>query len=1084
MSMLRLFAFRVLPNRIRLAAWRAVIAWKKVASRPPLLTVIVPVYNVENYLEESLVSLRNQTLLDIQIIAINDGSTDGSGDLLDRLAKQDPRIEVIHQTNAGLGAARNVGLTRSRGRFVTFMDPDDIIPSTAYALMVDTLRKTGSRFVVGRIVRLKSGKYIMPGFAKQVHEFDRFGTTIEEFPDAFMDIIACNRMFVREFWMGEIGLFPEGVAYEDHVPVTAAYLRADKFDVLHTTTYDWRIREDETSIGQQKHQLQNLKDRLTAKYEAWELIQQHPNERVRMAWVGRVLGMDLPAFVLPAVEADDSYRVELRGAIQFFVDLVTADNAWDMGSTHNKVLLWFALQNRWQDLEGAVQEVRQLGYRVPTAVEAGRVVANKDILGPLLREVPQEYLWPSKFELSPNATFDALRWEENGSLVLEGWTNLAMVDMVDHPQSLAISLVSKDGSIRIPASGSRAASSRANYYSGHRFSDYWNASFRARWDPGALHTALSGGKQFSVLCESSVSGVSSQSQIKLSAPDSSREQRIWAAPRKRAYAWISNESGVTVAGRAPKSDEYISDELRFGRLRRLISAHGVRVSGYSVSEDALCLTVKSPLGMGPLRSATFGPPSQQVDLSPDEISRVAGGWTLSFSLRHDPWNLGESRIPNGRYVLRLGNGSHARIDSRLLKQLPMRTLDSGVEFFPTTGKFLEFSLHLNDFDIRHTSTVLERERSMQLHRDASLPLKESVLFQCYLGEQVGDSPLELCRELQRRGTNLKLYWGVSNYSVAVPEGTHAVRVNSPEWFEVLSTAKYLCNNVDFPEWFTRRDGQEFIQTFHGQPFKQMGLQHWEQNGASESKILFETQRRQNAWTRMLLPHEEAVDWYEAAYPGAGDLTVLGLPRNDTLVGPSPHIASNVRSVLGVGSEQRLVMYAPTWRESKATSGWTAAGVDFIELSDLAAQLGDAYTVMYRGHNFNVRAGEARRRGASIVDASAYPDINHLIQAADVAVLDYSSLRFDFAITGKPMVFFVPDEQEYFELRPGLLPFRETAPGPLVHDPAKLADAIRDVMADGPVAERSRTQIEAFNARFNRLQDGNAAARVLDHVFTS
>lgn len=1077
-----MLAFRVLPNRLRLQLWRIALLGKRLFRRAPLLTVIVPVYNVVEYLEESLVSLRNQTLLDMQIIAVDDGSTDGSGELLDSLALQDPRIEVIHQTNAGLGAARNSGLVDARGRFVTFMDPDDLIPSTAYALMVDTLARTGSDFVVGRIVRYKNGKYIMPAFSKQVHEFDRFGTTISEFPDALMDIIACNRMFDREFWFREIGLFPEGVAYEDHVPVTAAYLRASTFDILHTTTYDWRIREDGTSIGQQKHQIQNLKDRLLAKYDAWDVIREYPDEHVRMAWIGRVLGMDLPAFVLPAVDADPEYRAELRKAIDFFAGLVTDDSAFDMAGTYNKVLLWFAKADRWDLIEDALQEVRDLGHRLPTTIIDGRIVADPAQLGPLLSELPASYLWSSKFELSPVAVFESLGWESDGGVRLAGWTNLAMVDMREHPQELTVSLVSESGDVRLAGRTVRHETERSNYYSGHKHSDYFQASFETVWDGSEVKRLLAAGGTFAVELENSAEGILRRSWFNRSARDSSRELRLWRSDRGRTFAWISNERGLVLSRKRPKKDLYSTDSIRLGRLRRSLDTRFVSVTDVAIIGDHLEVSLRSPFGERVLRSAVLAAPQQSVSLSPTDV-RAAGGrtWTLTFPLSHDPWKLGETRLPNGRYTVQLF-GAVARVHPDLLRRFPISLKSDRLELYPTSGRFLDFSLHFNDADLRTRATALQRHRSITQHAAGGQQLRHAVLFQCYLGEQIGDSPLEICKELQRRGSDLELYWGVANYSVRVPEGTTALRVNSPEWFEVLSTAKYLCNNVDFPEWFVRQPAQEFIETFHGQPFKQMGLQHWIQNGSSEERIAAQIARRQRAWTRMLLPHDEAVPWYEAAYPGAGTLTVLGLPRNDSLTVPDPTIAARVRSVLGVAAESRLIMYAPTWRETLATSGWTADAVDFISLGELARQLGPEYTIMYRGHNFNVRNGEHDRGGASVVDASRYPDINHLIQAADMAILDYSSLRFDFAITNKPMVFLVPDEQEYFELRPGLLPFRETAPGPLVHDPGKLAETVRAMFLDEDLRGESLAQLAAFNARFNANQDGRATARVVDAVF--
>lgn len=90
-----------------------------------LISIIVPVYNVEKYLEQCIESLVNQTYKNIEIIIVNDGSTDSSGELCEKLANHDSRINVIHKKNAGLGLARNTGLEFVKGKYVTFIDSDD-----------------------------------------------------------------------------------------------------------------------------------------------------------------------------------------------------------------------------------------------------------------------------------------------------------------------------------------------------------------------------------------------------------------------------------------------------------------------------------------------------------------------------------------------------------------------------------------------------------------------------------------------------------------------------------------------------------------------------------------------------------------------------------------------------------------------------------------------------------------------------------------------------------------------------------------------------------------------------------------------
>ena len=92
-----------------------------------LVSIIVPVYNVEKYIEKCLNSLFGQTYRELDIILVDDGSTDKSGELCDRLAKMDKRVRVIHKKNGGLSDARNRGIDAAKGRYITFIDSDDYV---------------------------------------------------------------------------------------------------------------------------------------------------------------------------------------------------------------------------------------------------------------------------------------------------------------------------------------------------------------------------------------------------------------------------------------------------------------------------------------------------------------------------------------------------------------------------------------------------------------------------------------------------------------------------------------------------------------------------------------------------------------------------------------------------------------------------------------------------------------------------------------------------------------------------------------------------------------------------------------------
>lgn len=98
----------------------------------PIVSILIPVYNVENYLEKCLDSVISQTMNNIEIICVNDGSTDHSGEILEKYQKKDKRIIVVNKENGGLPSARNAGLEIARGKYIGFVDSDDYINSDLY----------------------------------------------------------------------------------------------------------------------------------------------------------------------------------------------------------------------------------------------------------------------------------------------------------------------------------------------------------------------------------------------------------------------------------------------------------------------------------------------------------------------------------------------------------------------------------------------------------------------------------------------------------------------------------------------------------------------------------------------------------------------------------------------------------------------------------------------------------------------------------------------------------------------------------------------------------------------------------------
>lgn len=209
-----------------------------------LLSVIVPVYNVERYLPRCVDSILAQTYQNLEILLVDDGGADASGKICDDYAAKDPRVQVIHKTNGGLSSARNAGLDAARGEYLAFVDSDDWIEPDAYAYMLTLARKYGVKLVcAGRFdVDGKTGQRRL-GLCPQKEEL----ITAEEMVGRIFlwdgcDSSACDKLYHRSLFQGR--RYPEGKVCED-VPVTYRIaLQAEQVVLCDRPFYNYYHRPD------------------------------------------------------------------------------------------------------------------------------------------------------------------------------------------------------------------------------------------------------------------------------------------------------------------------------------------------------------------------------------------------------------------------------------------------------------------------------------------------------------------------------------------------------------------------------------------------------------------------------------------------------------------------------------------------------------------------------------------------------------------------------------------------------------------------------------------------------------------------
>ncbi len=216
----------------------------------PAVSVIVPVYNVKRYLAKCLDSLIKQTFTDLEIICVDDGSTDGSGEILDEYKQKDSRIRVIHKPNAGYGNAMNVGLDSARGKYIGFVESDDEALPQMYEKLYEAAVLTGAEVVKGNFIELHAKGKIETQFGRWA-EYNKIFSA-QSRPELLYDRVAIwSGLYNRDFLFNNRIRFQEtpGASFQDTGFFFKVWLYTDKMLLIPDFTVQYRMDNASSSIN-------------------------------------------------------------------------------------------------------------------------------------------------------------------------------------------------------------------------------------------------------------------------------------------------------------------------------------------------------------------------------------------------------------------------------------------------------------------------------------------------------------------------------------------------------------------------------------------------------------------------------------------------------------------------------------------------------------------------------------------------------------------------------------------------------------------------------------------------------------------
>ena len=1028
----------------------------------PRLSVIVRAAGAGPHLEGAIRSVLNQTFRDLEVLVVVGPGADAlsSGEqVATGLSARDRRVRVVScdpddHRGAGPDGWLDTALKRARGGLVTVIDGGDGMVAGACQSMVQCLERSGSDVVVARSRSLTPATGAGPGAGPP--RAPRLAQPLARVPEAVEELVAGAVMARRRLWA------PPRRPRVLRAPTVslpartlAVLLAATRMDVLDEEVYTWRagsaargLSADTDPIG------------LLAEVDALAQLAADAPEAVRRRLVTGRLSRDLVRLAEAAHREGSDFSSRLRRIARRA--LADADDlVWEAVGLLDRLVLWLLIQD---EPAGAVELEELIGRRcedlghLPLTIEAGTVRPEPALLegAPVPRRLTE--IWNADLRL--HVGVDAVRWLGPRTLELRGCAWVWGLDpgLIDRP---TVEVVDETGRVRGRAQADRCEAPRADLEAG----DPWRSYL--------------------------TSGIVVRLQVEAGRPSWFRV--VTRVAGREVRAWMPQPAGSSRRHLAPpETGQHLEARGQRGLLQVAPAPSGIRGSearpGGEIDVVLLCARLDTDATLE--LSGTVAPAPDGLDIvlggraaearamTVPAVLAPGGGWSASIDLA-DPdvelatyplsWSTVSQDEPGNRIkgACLAGEG----IDGPAT-EVPIAAAPTSCAAEPDSdvtgadaGRPARRARILTRTDGSVAVAVIppltpgERSRRghrLLIEREAG-PLRPGVFLESFGGRSAGDNPAAICEDLAAHGVGAPLWWSVVDGTVRVPAGARPVVVGSPQWVEALRTSRVIVTNDHLPSWFSKREGQHLLQTWHGTPIKKL-LHDAPRAVTLRYRRLMDRQVPQ--WDLLLAQSPQAGRRLQQALGYRGPVRVGEYPRNVRLLGGA-EVRRRVRHELGIAPGQPVILYAPTWRESLRPStgaaGCAAAhGPGPVGALDgpRLAELLDAVVLM-RSHHMN-RAGCV----PGMIDVSGYPSVEELMLAADILVSDYSSIFFDFALTGKPAVVYAPDLASYRDVERGLYGDWPLGSGlPVAADHDELASHLQRLLGDIDVAEGCHSPLE-------------------------
>lgn len=1169
----------------------------------PVLSVVVPIYNVEGYLRAALESLAVQTLTDLEVIMVDDGSTDGSAAIAADFARMDHRFHLVKQNNGGLSSARNTGVRHANGDYLTFVDSDDVSPHYAFKTVVSALDQTGSDFLTGRVSRFDNRGTFDVTMQRDSHAKNILRTTVTETPALMRDFLPHNKIYRRSFWDTAGLSFPEGLTFEDGPVSVRAHALAKSVDVTKVPIYYWRLREGNAkSISQQSAEPHFYVDRIQTSLITVDFLSAqrldlldafyavdirhkfgimyrhlaHTTPEVQQVFMSMAMTYlkKTPQQVIDDLPGAMRERIlltregDLQGVLETLASKPRADWGKPGSSPVRKKIgpprllrtaaAYLQAKNEGGNTQGVVNgihlqdgllHVEGFGFLEGLPVEGRLTAANRLIWarheksGAKVRipfkttqtsdasVILNERSWWDGRHTGFDAALDVEKLKNAEGKWLYGQWRLKMGAVTPRglvrgglrggvpstPRDLRPIDVDADARI-VPAIKNGVMTLRVvrpaakvtgwDIADGHimlfgviRGEVSADTSLGLRRVPQVIElrvpfelgtrrdgfTAFSArlpidevSRQFGPVRAAPVAGVQNRLYLELSLPNGEGTTLLADLELPAVSVGVDGSRLDLAVDTAGKATVTLRPELPFVEHVEWRADGTLEVSGSAgTTADSPALVLRHskrkeertlPLQVARDGSWKISFHPEQVPLAAIKVALRCGSWQFVLRMRDDKGEVLDVDLPYSPRALNPSEDVRFS-DLYFVRAAGLDRLTLRVRSRLSSNELGKFNQHA----LREIAYPQMRER---------LALRDVILYDSFYGKQYSDSPRALHELLAGRDIGVEHVWVTRDAQAPVPDGVRTVEANSRAWFEALATSRYVVASTHLPHWFRRREGQTVAQTWHGVGFKRIAYDIESIQFANKT-YLQKLDREAPNWSFLISPNSFCTPILRRAFRYEGEICEIGSPRNDLLIaGDRAVIAARVREDLGIPQDKKILLYAPTWRD---TEYHTVGQYKFdlrLDVSKFPEELRREYVLLVRRHPNTV--DDLLGMGSDFVfDVANHPDVRQLLAAADVLISDYSTIALDFANTRRPILFYTYDLEHYRDqLRGFYFDLENDGPGPILQTTEEVVAALSDLDV---VSEQYRERYDAIRQTFGHAEDGRAterfAARLLGDRYT-